>query len=249
MPRWRRVLFALARNARPPTEFFGNPANEVVELGAQTRSVALGSAGRAQSSAREFALGAYCPSRRIVLCTRAAPLPPNPPAPRSDWHGIQEVSHERASVEVRELTHPARRTRYSLGVIILVRVLAAIASLPSFARIFALSRCMCQERRAMVSCTPSFAWRGRASSAPAPTPSAGLADAGKLKTSAYAGGPSRRRRSRARALLVANLSRPTIWSSSRSPRATASRHHPRQSRRCVAAQVEIHAGPHRVKPH
>jgi len=36
MPRWRRVLFAfLARNARSPTEFFGIPANEVVELGAQ----------------------------------------------------------------------------------------------------------------------------------------------------------------------------------------------------------------------
>ncbi len=36
MPRWRRVLFSfLARNARSPTEFFGIPANEVVELGAQ----------------------------------------------------------------------------------------------------------------------------------------------------------------------------------------------------------------------
>ncbi|MCC6766772.1 MAG: potassium transporter Kup [Deltaproteobacteria bacterium] len=36
MPRWRRVLFAfLAKNARSPTEFFGIPANEVVELGAQ----------------------------------------------------------------------------------------------------------------------------------------------------------------------------------------------------------------------
>jgi KUP system potassium uptake protein len=36
MPRWRRALFAfLARNARSPTEFFGIPANEVVELGAQ----------------------------------------------------------------------------------------------------------------------------------------------------------------------------------------------------------------------
>ena len=36
MPYWRRALFAfLARNARSPTEFFGIPANEVVELGAQ----------------------------------------------------------------------------------------------------------------------------------------------------------------------------------------------------------------------
>jgi KUP system potassium uptake protein len=36
MPRWRRVLFAfLAKNARSPTEYFGIPANEVVELGAQ----------------------------------------------------------------------------------------------------------------------------------------------------------------------------------------------------------------------
>ena len=36
MPRWRRALFMfLARNARSPTEFFGIPANEVVELGAQ----------------------------------------------------------------------------------------------------------------------------------------------------------------------------------------------------------------------
>jgi len=36
LPRWRRVIFAfLARNARSPTEFFGIPANEVVELGAQ----------------------------------------------------------------------------------------------------------------------------------------------------------------------------------------------------------------------
>ncbi len=36
MPRWRRALFVfLARNARSPTEFFGIPANEVVELGAQ----------------------------------------------------------------------------------------------------------------------------------------------------------------------------------------------------------------------
>ncbi len=36
MPHWRRALFAfLARNARSPTEFFGIPANEVVELGAQ----------------------------------------------------------------------------------------------------------------------------------------------------------------------------------------------------------------------
>ncbi|MCC6850027.1 MAG: potassium transporter Kup [Deltaproteobacteria bacterium] len=36
MPRWRRVIFAfLAKNARSPTEFFGIPANEVVELGAQ----------------------------------------------------------------------------------------------------------------------------------------------------------------------------------------------------------------------
>jgi KUP system potassium uptake protein len=34
--RWRRVLFAfLAKNARSPTEYFGIPANEVVELGAQ----------------------------------------------------------------------------------------------------------------------------------------------------------------------------------------------------------------------
>jgi KUP system potassium uptake protein len=33
---WRRILFMfLARNARPPTEFFGIPPNEVVELGAQ----------------------------------------------------------------------------------------------------------------------------------------------------------------------------------------------------------------------
>ena len=36
LPRWRRGLFMfLARNARSPTEFFGIPANEVVELGAQ----------------------------------------------------------------------------------------------------------------------------------------------------------------------------------------------------------------------
>lgn len=36
IPRWRRGLFMfLARNARSPTEFFGIPANEVVELGAQ----------------------------------------------------------------------------------------------------------------------------------------------------------------------------------------------------------------------
>jgi KUP system potassium uptake protein len=36
MPHWRRVLFAfLAKNARSPTEYFGIPANEVVELGAQ----------------------------------------------------------------------------------------------------------------------------------------------------------------------------------------------------------------------
>jgi len=36
MPRWRRALFVfLARNARSPTEFFGIPPNEVVELGAQ----------------------------------------------------------------------------------------------------------------------------------------------------------------------------------------------------------------------
>ena len=36
LPAWRRALFMfLARNARPPTEFFGIPPNEVVELGAQ----------------------------------------------------------------------------------------------------------------------------------------------------------------------------------------------------------------------
>jgi KUP system potassium uptake protein len=36
LPGWRRSLFTfLARNARSPTEFFGIPANEVVELGAQ----------------------------------------------------------------------------------------------------------------------------------------------------------------------------------------------------------------------
>jgi KUP system potassium uptake protein len=36
LPAWRRVLFIfLARNARSPTEFFGIPPNEVVELGAQ----------------------------------------------------------------------------------------------------------------------------------------------------------------------------------------------------------------------
>ena len=36
LPAWRRVLFMfLARNARSPTEFFGIPPNEVVELGAQ----------------------------------------------------------------------------------------------------------------------------------------------------------------------------------------------------------------------
>jgi KUP system potassium uptake protein len=36
MPHWRRALFVfLARNARSPTEFFGIPPNEVVELGAQ----------------------------------------------------------------------------------------------------------------------------------------------------------------------------------------------------------------------
>ncbi len=36
LPVWRRTLFMfLARNARSPTEFFGIPPNEVVELGAQ----------------------------------------------------------------------------------------------------------------------------------------------------------------------------------------------------------------------
>jgi KUP system potassium uptake protein len=36
LPAWRRALFMfLARNARSPTEFFGIPPNEVVELGAQ----------------------------------------------------------------------------------------------------------------------------------------------------------------------------------------------------------------------
>jgi KUP system potassium uptake protein len=36
LPAWRRALFVfLARNARSPTEFFGIPPNEVVELGAQ----------------------------------------------------------------------------------------------------------------------------------------------------------------------------------------------------------------------
>ena len=36
MPRWRAALFVfLSRNARPPTEYYGIPANEVVELGAQ----------------------------------------------------------------------------------------------------------------------------------------------------------------------------------------------------------------------
>jgi KUP system potassium uptake protein len=36
MPAWRRTLFMfLARNSRPPTEFFGIPPNDVVELGAQ----------------------------------------------------------------------------------------------------------------------------------------------------------------------------------------------------------------------
>ncbi|HEY1417884.1 MAG TPA: KUP/HAK/KT family potassium transporter, partial [Myxococcaceae bacterium] len=36
LPVWRRALFMfLARNARPPTEFFGIPPNDVVELGAQ----------------------------------------------------------------------------------------------------------------------------------------------------------------------------------------------------------------------
>ncbi len=36
LPGWRRALFMfLARNARSPTEFFGIPPNEVVELGAQ----------------------------------------------------------------------------------------------------------------------------------------------------------------------------------------------------------------------
>jgi KUP system potassium uptake protein len=36
LPGWRRALFMfLARNARPPTEFFGIPPNDVVELGAQ----------------------------------------------------------------------------------------------------------------------------------------------------------------------------------------------------------------------
>jgi len=36
LPGWRRALFMfLARNARPPTEFFGIPPNDVVELGTQ----------------------------------------------------------------------------------------------------------------------------------------------------------------------------------------------------------------------
>ena len=36
LPAWRRALFMfLARNSRPPTEFFGIPPNDVVELGAQ----------------------------------------------------------------------------------------------------------------------------------------------------------------------------------------------------------------------
>jgi KUP system potassium uptake protein len=36
LPGWRRALFMfLARNARAPTEYFGIPPNEVVELGAQ----------------------------------------------------------------------------------------------------------------------------------------------------------------------------------------------------------------------
>jgi KUP system potassium uptake protein len=36
LPAWRRALFVfMARNARSPTEFFGIPPNEVVELGAQ----------------------------------------------------------------------------------------------------------------------------------------------------------------------------------------------------------------------
>jgi KUP system potassium uptake protein len=36
LPGWRRALFMfLACNARSPTEFFGIPPNEVVELGAQ----------------------------------------------------------------------------------------------------------------------------------------------------------------------------------------------------------------------
>jgi len=36
LPGWRRALFMfLARNARSPTEFFGIPPNEVVELGTQ----------------------------------------------------------------------------------------------------------------------------------------------------------------------------------------------------------------------
>jgi KUP system potassium uptake protein len=36
LPVWRRALFMfLARNARSPTEFFGIPPNDVVELGAQ----------------------------------------------------------------------------------------------------------------------------------------------------------------------------------------------------------------------
>jgi KUP system potassium uptake protein len=34
MLKWRKLLFAfLARNARPATQFFGIPANQVVELG------------------------------------------------------------------------------------------------------------------------------------------------------------------------------------------------------------------------
>lgn len=36
LPRWRKLVFAfLARNARSATEFFGIPANRVVELGTQ----------------------------------------------------------------------------------------------------------------------------------------------------------------------------------------------------------------------
>jgi KUP system potassium uptake protein len=36
VPRWRKALFVfMARNARSPTDFFGIPPNDVVELGAQ----------------------------------------------------------------------------------------------------------------------------------------------------------------------------------------------------------------------
>ncbi len=36
MMKWRKLLFAfLARNSRPATQFFGIPADRVVELGMQ----------------------------------------------------------------------------------------------------------------------------------------------------------------------------------------------------------------------